>query len=149
MRLRTVLGCLAGGLVGWTALAHSLGSAPAVLFVTVARGAVSQVKQPLDAVVRTREEWATLRARHLGPAAAPSAVDFSAEMVIAVFARERPKAGYDLEITQVLSTVQGLQVTYRELTPPAGALVRPVVTALFHVIRLPRSELPVQVLRQP
>lgn len=149
MRQGTLFGWMLGSLVGWAAVAHSLGDGLAVSFSTVARGGVSRVKQPLDAVVRTREEWAALWARHVGPAAAAPTVDFSAEMVVAVFAGERPTTGFDLEITRVLSTDRGLQVAYRERTPPPGALVRPVLTAPFHVIRLPRSELPVHVLREP
>src|SRR3989304_4931964 len=131
MRQRTVFGCVLGSLVGWTALAHSLGGGP-VSFVTVARG-----------------EWAGLWARHVGPSAAPPPVDFSAEMVVAVFAGERPTTGYGVDVTQVLSTDRGLQVKYRERTLPAGALVRPVVTATFHIIRLPRFQGPVHILREP
>ena len=148
MRQRTVFGYVLGSLVGWTALAHSLGGGP-VSFVTVARGSVSRVKQPLETVARTREEWAGLWARHVGPSAAPPPVDFSAEMVVAVFAGERPTTGYGLEVTQVLSTDRGLQVMYRERTLPAGALVRPVVTAPFHIVRLPRFQGPVHILREP
>jgi len=45
MRQWKVFGCVLGSLVGWTALAHSLGGGP-VSFATVARGSVSRVKQP-------------------------------------------------------------------------------------------------------
>jgi hypothetical protein len=148
MRHPTVFGCVLGSLVGWTALAHSLGGGP-VSFVTVARGSVSRVKQPLETVVRTPDDWAGLWARHVGPSAPPPSVNFAAEMVVAVFAGERPTTGYGLEITQVLSTDRSLQVTYRERTLPAGALVRPVVTAPFHIIRLPRFGGPVHILREP
>jgi hypothetical protein len=147
VRQWTVFGCVLGSLVGWTALAHSLGGGP-VSFATVARGSVSRMKQPLEMVVRTREEWAGLWARHVGPSTAPPIVDFSAEMVVAIFAGERPTTGYGVEVTRVVSTDRGLQVTYRERTLPAGALVRPVITAPFHIIRLPRFEGPVHILRE-
>ncbi len=149
MREHLVVGWLLGGLVGWSVLSAFAQGGPPVSIVTVARGAVSRVKEPLQAVVRTKQEWTALWARHMGPAAAPPpSVDFSLEMVIAVFAGERPTAGYDVEITRVLSTDSGIQVTYRERTPAAGALVRQVVTAPFHIIRLPRSEGSVQTKRE-
>lgn len=148
-RRGSVLGILLCGIIAGNALATSTQGAPVISFATVDQGLHSRVAQPLQAVIRTPVEWAALWARHAGLSVVPPAVDFSTEMIIAVFAGERPTSGYEVEITRVLSTDQGLRVTYQEHAPPAGTLVRPVLTTPFHVIRLPRSEKPVHMLPKP
>ncbi len=130
-------------------LAQAAPNGTPVSFVTAARGIQSGVHQPGHAIARTVAEWRELWTRHAGPTGAPPAVDLSTEMVIAVFAGERPTSGYEIEIVHVLSTPEGLRVTYRERTPPPGALVRPVLTAPFHVIRLARSDVRIDVVREP
>lgn len=141
--------CLLGNLVCWPAVADAMQAGSQVPFVTVARGAQSGVQERLEAVVRSPVEWATLWTRHAGRAAAPPPVDFATDMIIAVFGGTRPTSGYEVEITEVVTTEQGLQVTYRRQTPPAGAVVRPALTSPFHIIRLPRAEGPVRVGEAP
>ena len=120
-----------------------------VPFVTVDRGVRSRVREPLQAVIRTPAEWDTLWTRHAGRPASPPPVDFAGEMVIAIFVGTRPTDGYQVDITELRATDQGIEVTYRERTPPPGALVHPVLTAPFHIIRVPRSEEPVRVRPNP
>lgn len=144
-----LLGCLVWGVAAGIALADSTPSARAVAFVTVDRGLQSGVRQRLQAIVRTPEQWAALWRRHSGPSAAPPSVDFAAEMVIGVFAGERPATGYEVEITRVLGTDHGLRVSYRQRTPSPGALVRPVLTSPFHLVRLPRTDLTVDIVPEP
>ncbi len=134
---------LLGALAGWTTLAPTLAADAAVPFATVARGAQSGIREPLHAVVRTLDDWTTLWRRHLG--GAPPPIDFAAEMVVAVFAGTRPTGGYTVEIIDVVLAERALRVGYRERTPPPGALVTQALTAPFHIIRLPRSDLPVAV----
>lgn len=145
-RRRAALGCLGASLLVCTVLTSAGAVVP---FVTVARGARSGVREPLDAVVRTPEAWAALWARHIGASAAPPPLDFATEMIIAIFAGTRPTTGYDVEITRVVATDGGLRVSYRERRPPAGSLVNPALTAPFHIIRLPRADGPVALTREP
>jgi hypothetical protein len=146
--------CLAIGLAGCAALnAGAVVSAPAgdspVPFVTVDHGVRSGVREPLQALVRTPEEWRALWTRHAGRPAPPPPVDFASEMVVAIFLGTRPTSGHAVEITQVRSTGHGIEVTYRERTPPPGTLLRPVLTIPFHIIRMPRSDEPVSVRPTP
>ncbi|MBI2467065.1 MAG: protease complex subunit PrcB family protein [Candidatus Rokubacteria bacterium] len=145
---RAAMGRLGASLLACTALT---GAAPAgsVAFVTVARGARSGVRDAAQSVVRSADGWAALWARHAGASAAPPPVDFATEMIIAVFAGTRPTTGYDVEITRVVATDGGLRVSYRERRPPAGTIVSPVLTAPFHIIRLPRADGPVELSREP
>ncbi len=148
-RRRSVTGRLLCGLVVWTAVAQSMQAGSPVPFVTVARGVHSGVKERLDATVRTTEAWAVLWARHSGASVAPPPVDFSAEMIVAVFAGGRSTSGYEVEITEVVAIDGELRVTYRERRPPGGAIVLPALTSPFHIIRLPRAEGPVHVGEAP
>src|SRR5262245_55799000 len=133
--------CLAIGLAGCAVLSAGASvAAPAgdtsLPFVTVERGVRSGVREPLPAGARTPDEWSALWARHAGRPASPP-VDFDTEMVVAVFLGTRPTSGYAVEITQVRASGQGIDVTYRERTPPPGSLLRPVLTIPFHIIRIP------------
>ncbi len=121
---------------------------PGVAFSTIRRGALSGVREPIWTVARTQEEWTTLWHRHAGAAAVPPFVDFSSQIVVAVFAGQRPSAGYEIEVMEVRLMDRALRVMYRERTPPATGLVRPVLTAPFHIIQLPRSDLPVEAVQQ-
>lgn len=148
-RRRATLGCLGANLLVCTVLTSAAPAGSTVAFVTVARGPWSGVREPLDAVVRTPDAWVALWTRHAGASAAPPAVDFTTEMIIAIFAGTRATTGFDVEITRVTATDGGLRVSYRERRPAAGTLVNPVLTAPFHIIRLPRTDGPVELSREP
>ena len=138
----------AGVLLAASLLVAAGAGGASVSFETVARGVHSRLSEPLQAVIRTPEEWAALWTRHAG-VEPPPFVDFTRDMVVAIFAGARPTSGYQVEIAGVRVVDQNIEVTYRERTPPAGAPRRPVVTAPFDVIRLPRSEMPVRIRLDP
>jgi len=70
----------------------------------------------------------------------PPAVDFTTEMVVALFLGERPTGGYEIEVTQVERTDRGLAVRFRVKKPDAGAMLMQVLTQPFHLIELPRVD---------
>ena len=65
---------------------------------TVARGDGSLIADPHRTIVRDPASWRALWAAHAGPEAPAPAVDFSAVVVAAAFAGERPSAGFQIEI---------------------------------------------------
>jgi len=138
-------GIAIGGLV---AMELAAWGEPLVPFSTIGRGALSQVHAASWTVARTQEEWIVLWRRHTGTTTAPPFVDFSSQMVVGIFAGRRPSAGYEIEITEVVSTDRAIRVRYRERSPGATALVAPVLTSPFHIIQLPRSDLPVDTMQQ-
>ena len=134
-------------LAGWTGLGATSPADSVVPFTTIDRGTQSGIREPLHAVVRTLDDWAALWRRH--GTGTPPRIDFAADMVVAVFAGARPTGGYTVEIIEVVLAERELRVGYRERTPPPGALVTQALTAPFHIVRLPRSDLPVVVHREP
>jgi hypothetical protein len=113
------------------------------------RGSQSGILAPLATVARSAEEWEALwsRVRAGGlPTPAMPKVDFSREMVIAVFAGECPTGGYTITIEELAVWGNELQVLVRQAGPPAGAITTQVVTYPYHLVVVPSSSLPVRFL---
>ena len=108
-----------------------------VPFATVAQGAMSNIEEPREVVVRTAAEWQALWKEHGG--AATPAVDFTQSMVVAVFLGTRPTAGFSVAITAVKTDGTRTVVEYREREPARDAFVGQVLTSPFHAVRLART----------
>lgn len=81
-----------------------------VPFETIATGQQTRVRKAAQHVIRDRAAWVALWKRHAGTDAAP-AVDFTREMVIAIFAGETqvPRA---LSMRSITRDATGLTVSY-------------------------------------
>jgi hypothetical protein len=108
----------------------------AVAFTTLARGTDSQVSTPREVVVRSADEWQALWKDH--SAAPVPVVDFSRFMVVGIFLGTRPTAGYATDVVRVRSEGTVTIVEYREQQPARGAITAQVLTAPFHLVRIPR-----------
>lgn len=113
-----------------------------VAVTTVAQGEYSGVEEPQQVVVRTSEEWRKLWREHAGDEAAPE-VDFTREMVAAVFAGTRPTGGYSVEIVSATRGGDTVTFEYREQRPSPDALLTQALTSPFHIVRVARHEGPV------
>ncbi len=117
-----------------------------VVFRTIAQGSLSGIHVSNEFVVRTRSEWQALWRRHTTgtpqPRAALPEVDFSRDIVIAVFAGEVP-AGSRFGIVKITQQTGRLvaQIQVRGRPGPEPVDVAPVTP--FHIIRLARFPLPV------
>lgn len=115
----------------------------AVPFTTIDKGFYSGVREPLQVVISSQEEWATLWSRHASgrrPAPSPPLIDFSAEMVVGLFLGQKSTGGYSVEITRAELDGANLRVFYREGNPPPGAMLTQALTQPYHLVRLSRSE---------
>jgi hypothetical protein len=113
-----------------------------VPFATIAVGKSSGVQQSLQAVIRDRGAWLTLWRRHAGGPAPLPPVDFTREMVIALFDGASPPPR-TVMIARIDRGPERLTVRYtvRELPLPDAEGLSP--TAPFHIVRVARSPLPV------
>jgi hypothetical protein len=102
----------------------------------IERGSTSWVDSPRQAVARTPDEWARLYKAH-APDKQPPAVDFSKEMVLAVFLGSRPTAGYGVEIIGTKEANGALTVQYRQTRPPPGAITAQVITMPYVMVAVP------------
>ena len=87
--------------------------------------------------VRSAAEWEKLWRQHAGEKTKP-AVDFSKEMVLALFMGTRPTAGFTIEIVGVREDGAALMVQYRETRPPAGGITAQVLTSPYHIVAVPK-----------
>jgi hypothetical protein len=133
-------------------LGTSMGSIAAadehsVPFTTVAMGTTSGVRIFTLVVIRNRGEWTSLWHKHAvstrGKDAVEPTIDFTQQMVIAVFAGEVDPDTRATIIT--ISQDKGqLQVVYRIANPQPGPTPFDLTTSTpFHIVRVARSPLPV------
>lgn len=135
------------GVVGLSlGLALAVGASAAEEGVrTLARGSQSGVKKAERTVVKTPEECSALWKRHAGEAVTSEApkVDWSKEMVLAAFLGTRNTGGYAVQITGAKEQEGKLVVQVTEKAPKPGGFVTQVITSPFHLVAVPKSNLPV------
>jgi len=103
---------------------------------TIDKGAESNVDDAKTVVVRDAAAWKKLWQGHAPDRALP-AVDFSHEMVVAVFMGSRTTAGYDVTIQGTREEGGALVVAYRETAPARDAMTAQILTAPYHVAAVP------------
>lgn len=112
----------------------ALAVGPAV--TTVARGSMSAITEAKQVVVRSSAEWNALWKEH-GAAQPVPAVDFSKELVVAVFLGSRPTGGFGVEVVSTRVEGDALIVEYAEQRPGRSDIVSQVLTSPFHIVKLP------------
>jgi VWFA-related protein len=99
-------------------------------------GPQSNVDEGRQVVARTAEEWQTLWTSHAPDRPMPT-VDFSREMVAAVFLGSRPTGGFAVEIAGAVEQDGALVVQYRERRPGGDAITTQVITSPYQIAALP------------
>ena len=120
-----------------------MAQAPSLNMTAVAQGTSSGIDDSREVVVRSPAEWQALWKAHAGPQAAP-AIDFSTDVVAAVFLGTRPTGGFQVEIVAARLENGALMVEYVERRPGADAIVTQVQTSPFHIVKLPRFDGPIR-----
>jgi hypothetical protein len=103
---------------------------------TIARGPMSAITDARQVVVRSSAEWEALWKEH-GVTQPLPVVNFSKEIVAAVFLGSRPTGGFNVEILSTRLEGDALIVEYGERRPGRGDIVSQVLTSPFHIVRLP------------
>ncbi len=106
---------------------------------TINSDLMSGIDRPQQTVVRTADEWQALWQRHAPGRPAP-AVDFTRNMVVAVFLGSRSSGGYQVEITGVRSVGNTLVVQWAERRPGPGMVAAQVMTAPAHFVTVPQHK---------
>lgn len=106
---------------------------------TIEKGDQSNVDDARQALVRTEAEWTRLWQQHAPDHPRPR-VDFSKEMVVAVFMGSRPNAGFSTAITSAMAANGALIVRYTETKPAAGAVSAQILTFPYHIVAIGRAD---------
>ncbi len=117
-----------------------------VTFSTIASGTRSGVHAQMQVVIRTPTEWDILWQKHSAGLPTTSRipkVDFSRDMVVAVFAGDAPVAT-QVSIVRIIQQQSQLIVLVRiaEMQPGPAQIDASLVSP-FQVVRLARSSLPI------
>ncbi|MGE3509718.1 MAG: protease complex subunit PrcB family protein [Vicinamibacterales bacterium] len=102
----------------------------------IARGDVSNIDRHTERLLRSSTEWTALWREHDFDHPAPP-VDFSQEMVVAVFLGSQPTAGYAVRVTDVEGGAEEVGIRYRVTRPAAGDLTAQVLTFPYHIVAVP------------
>lgn len=126
---------LAGLLISLLSCGVRVPQSREVTFQTLARGANGGVCESRNAVVKTESEWAALwKAVHAqGEPPAPH-VDFSKQMVIAVFQGERSSGGHSIEVKKMVEEGGQVKVLVEEVAPGKNCLSAMVITCPYHLV---------------
>jgi hypothetical protein len=100
---------------------------------------MSGIDRAEQLVARTAAEWQSLWQRHAPGRPAPS-VDFTRNMIVAVFLGSRPTGGYQVEITGVRSDGKGVLVEWVERRPAPGQMAAQVLTSPAHIVTVARQD---------
>ncbi len=111
-----------------------------VLFETLAKGAYSGWTERAHLVIRDENTFGSVWSKvYSGASPAPPLpqVDFSREMVIAVFSGEKSTGGYGIEIAEIINRSDILEVRVIERTPGRGCFVTQALSRPYHIVKLP------------
>jgi protease stability complex PrcB-like protein len=106
---------------------------------TIEKGDQSNVDDAKQVLVRTEAEWTRLWNQHAPDHPRPR-VDFSKEMVVAVFMGSRPNAGFSTTITSAMTANGALVVRYKETMPGPGTVSAQVLTFPYHIVAIAKAD---------
>jgi PrcB C-terminal len=105
---------------------------------SIDRGQNSQIDMAKQASAHNAEEWSKLWTAHAGSRSRPS-VDFTKELVAAVFLGSRPSAGYSVDIVRARQDGAALIVTYKETRPSPDSVAAQVLTSPYQIVAVPKG----------
>jgi hypothetical protein len=114
-----------------------------LLAVSLDRTTRSQVGTARDVVVKDQQSWDALWAGHAGKDAKPPVVDFSKQMVAAVFLGQRESGCHTTTIDSVTRDDKQVTVRHVDTVPGPATLCTKDLTTPAHLVAIERSELPV------
>ncbi|MDO8231927.1 MAG: protease complex subunit PrcB family protein [bacterium] len=120
--------------------AGSASAAVAVPFERIANGVRSTVKERVNYAISSSGQMAELWTL-LDKSGVPPAIDFNRQMVIAVFAGEKPAVGYGISVSKVTDADQRL-VTVTLQNPEGTCTSKSSNTAPYEIIVVPIAPLP-------
>lgn len=106
---------------------------------TIEKGDQSNIDDAKQVLVRTEAEWTRLWQQHNPDRPRPK-VDFSKEMVVAVFMGSRPNAGFSTAITSAMAANGALEVRYKETMPASGSVSAQILTFPYHIVAIAKAD---------
>jgi len=116
----------------------------ALTMKTIAKGSFSGITTATEEVVKDKADWEKTWAQHNRDkkveGKAPE-IDFTHEMLIVATLGQQRTGGYAIEIVKVEPVDKRLKIWIRRKAPLPGAMLIQTLTAPFHFVSVPKSDL--------
>jgi hypothetical protein len=122
-----------------------------VTYDIVGQGTYSGIKEPLQKVIQTKEEFADLWKQHVSvivPQPPPPAVDFETSAVVAIYMGEKNTSGFQILIKRVEAQGNNVLVHFKQTEPPANSFTLQVLTQPFVLLRVDKPDGQVQLIKE-
>ena len=112
---------------------------------TIAKGEYCRHDGRGEYVIKDSKNWKQLQDKTFveyvfGQPKALPVVDFTKEMVLAVYRGKQSSGGYGITIVNVLEEATQLSVLVQETDPGIGDIVTDALTQPYHCVKVPKSE---------
>jgi hypothetical protein len=115
-------------------------------FTTISVGTQSGITSQANLVIQDSQAWVDLWYQHMlfmvEPMPAPE-IDFSSNIVVAVFMGEVNTGGYALHIYEVMETESTIVVKMERTEPGPTCIVPQVLTQPYHIVQIAKTEKPI------
>lgn len=112
-----------------------------VEFTTISQGANSGHNEPKDYTITTEDAWKELWAQvhaNMEPKPELPKVDFTKEMVIAVFKGQQSSGGHSISVTEIIGKGNDCAVKVKEVSPDPGGMMSMGFSQPYHIVKLPK-----------
>jgi len=109
-----------------------------VNFETIDIGYYCAHRERGDYIIQTQQEWDDLWQKTYGASLEAPDINFSSNIVIAVYMGTRATGGYRIEITNIGENEEHIRVYIRETRPSPFGFVTMAVTQPYHIVKLNR-----------
>ncbi|MEE8419749.1 MAG: protease complex subunit PrcB family protein [Dehalococcoidales bacterium] len=145
LRVTAIMGGLLIALISAGCSSQPIDSNPVrdLSFETIDKGSSSGIETGERLVIESAADWEDLWGEHTAlrtPAPALPGIDFSRQMVIAVFSGLKSTGGYSVEITEIRATNRELNIVYQVTEPGPDDMVTEAETQPFHIIKIGRVD---------
>jgi hypothetical protein len=124
---------------------------PTISYEVLLEGTFSGIKEPIQKVITTNQEWEDLWKKHVSiivPQPPVPEVDFENTVIAAIFAGEKNKSGYQVRLKEVVPQGKDVILHYKLVEPPENSLTLTVITQPFIFVKIPKPEGTVQLTQQ-
>ena len=104
-----------------------------VYFETIDLGYYCAHRERYDYIIQTQQEW-----DDLWPSSEAPDINFSSNIVLAVYMGEKSTGGYHIEIIYIGENAVHIRVYIREISPSLGGCVTMALTQPYHIVKLNR-----------
>jgi protease stability complex PrcB-like protein len=124
---------------------------PTITYEVLLEGTFSGIREPLQKVITTNEEWEDLWKKHVSvivPQPPVPEIDFENTVIAAIFAGEKNKSGYQVRLKEVVPQGKDVILHYKLVEPPENSFTLTVITQPFILVKIPKPEGTVQLTQQ-